>query len=98
LSLHRENPFHRFGRAVAYNVVNIYAIKMAGVFMFSTSTVALYTGLTPRWIAVLGFVLAGILLVGSYYISWSFLVMPVWVFVISVCILFDVFARQNREG
>ena len=64
----------RFGRAVAYNVANIYAIKMAGVFMFSTSMVALYTGLTPRWIAVLGFVLAGILLVGSYYISWSFLV------------------------
>jgi len=88
----------RFGRAVAYNVVNIYAIKMAGVFMFSTSTVALYTGLTPRWIAVLGFVLAGILLVGSYYISWSFLVMPVWVLVISVCILFDVFCAPEAGG
>jgi hypothetical protein len=66
--------------------------------MFSTSTVALYTGLTPRWIAVLGFVLAGILLVGSYYISWSFLVMPVWVLVISVCILFDVFCAPEAGG
>src|SRR6266851_4329475 len=38
----------RFARTVAYNLMNVYAIKMAGVFMISTSTVALYTGIVPR--------------------------------------------------
>ena len=45
-----------FARAVAYNIMNVYAIKMAAVFMISTSTVVIYTGIAPRWIAVLGFV------------------------------------------
>ena len=38
--------------------MNVYAIKMAGVFMISTSTVVIYTKIAPRWIAVLGYVLA----------------------------------------
>jgi hypothetical protein len=76
-------------RALAYNLMNIYAIKIAGVFMISTSTVTIYTGMAPRWIAVLGYVLALILLLGSYYIAWSFVVLPMWVLLISVFILID---------
>ena len=40
-------------RALAYNLVNVYAIKMAGVFMISASTMILYTKIAPRWIAIL---------------------------------------------
>jgi hypothetical protein len=79
----------RFARAVAYIIVNVYAIKMAGVFMISTSTVVIYTGIAPRWIAVLGYVLALLLLIGSYYLSWSFIVLPVWVLLISIYIFID---------
>jgi hypothetical protein len=78
-----------FARALAYNLANVYAIKMAGVFMISLSTVIFRTRIAPRWIAILGFVLALILLVGSYYISWSFIVLPVWVLLLSVHILVD---------
>jgi hypothetical protein len=70
-------------------LVNIYMIKMASVFMITTSTVAIYTGIAPRWFAILGFVLALILLFGSFYISWSFLVFPLWVFLLSASILKD---------
>ena len=80
--------FH-FARDVAYSVVNIYMIKMAGVFMTSTSTVAIYTGFAPRWLAVLGYVLALVLLFGSYHIRWSFIVFPSGVFTISICILLE---------
>jgi hypothetical protein len=76
-------------RAAAYNIVNIYMIKVAGVFMISTSTVAVYTGFAPRWLAMTGYALALVLLLGSYYISWSFVVFPIWVFMISVSILMD---------
>ena len=80
--------FH-FARAAAYSLVNVYMIKMASVFMITTSTVAIYTGIAPRWLAVLGLGLALILLVGSFYMSWSFLVFPFWVFLISASILRD---------
>jgi hypothetical protein len=80
--------FH-FARATAYSLVNIYMIKMAGVFMLTTSTVAIYTEFAPRWLAILGYVLALLLLIGSYYVSWSFIVFPVWVFLISIYILTD---------
>ena len=79
----------RFARAVSYIVVNVYAIKMAAVFMISTSTIVVRTGIAPRWIAFLGFVLAVILLVGSFFISWSIAVFPSWVLLISVYILVD---------
>jgi hypothetical protein len=79
----------RFARAATYIIMNVYAIKMAAVFMFSTSTVVIYTGIAPRWIAYTGYLLALLLLVGSYYISWSFAVLPIWVFLISVYVLAD---------
>ena len=79
----------RFARAASYIIMNVYAIKMAAVFMISTSTVVVRTGIAPRWIALLGFMLALVLLIGSSFISWSFAVLPVWVLLISVHILID---------
>ncbi len=76
-------------RALAYNLTNVYAIKMAGVFMISTSTVTIYTGMAPRWMALLGFALALTLLAASYYLTWSVVVLPLWVLLISVHILVD---------
>ncbi len=80
--------FH-FARAAAYSMMNVYTIKMAGVFMITTSTIAIYTGFTPRWIALLGYALALLVLFGSYYLSWSFIVFPLWVLVMSIYIFFD---------
>ncbi len=86
--------FH-FARATAYSLVNVYMIKMASVFMITTSTVTIYTGIAPRWLAFLGFALALILLFGSFYISWSFLVFPLWVFLLSGSILRDSLRRAS---
>ena len=87
--------FH-FARAAAYIMVNVYMIKMASVFMTTTSTLAIYTGIAPRWLAVLGIVLALILLFGSFYISWSFLVFPLWVFLLSASMLRDSLRRASE--
>jgi hypothetical protein len=85
----------RFARASSYIVANVYAIKMAAVFMISTSTVVIRTGIVPRWIALLGFLLAMILLIGSFYMSWSIAVLPFWVCLISVYILIDNLGRGS---
>jgi hypothetical protein len=91
--LMRSAIFH-YARAAAYIVNNVYATKMAAVFMISTSTVVIYTGIAPRWIAFIGYLLALVLLIGSYYIGWSFAILPVWVFLISVYILMDNLRRH----
>ncbi len=83
-----STTFH-FARAAAYAMMNVYAVKMASVFMITTSTVAIYTEITPRWLAILGYMLSLLLLFGSYYLSWSFVVFPIWVLLISICILID---------
>ena len=84
-------------RTLAYNVANIYMVKMAGVFMISTSTVVVSTDIAPRWVALLGFVLALLLLFGSSYLSWIFVAFPLWVFLISVCFLIDEFRRRPAK-
>ncbi|HEU5276669.1 MAG TPA: hypothetical protein VFU97_23645 [Xanthobacteraceae bacterium] len=89
--------FH-VARAFAYDVANIYALKMAAVFMFSTSTVALSTRLTPRWMAVLGYVLAVILLLGGASVQWSIMLLPTWVLLVSVYILIDNFRRSDMAS
>jgi MFS family permease len=78
-----------FARVVVFEVMNIYAVKMAGVFMFVTSTLALRTGFLARWIACLGFVLALSLVLSSGYIAWILVVFPLWVLLVSLYILVD---------
>ncbi len=78
-----------FARAFTYNVMQIYALKMAAVFMITTSTLALKTNLTARWIAFLGYALAALLLVGSGYLDWVLFIFPAWVLLVSVYILVD---------
>ncbi len=80
--------FH-FARGLAYGMVNIYLVKTATVFMITTSTIALYTRLTPRWLAIGGYAIAIALLIGSYYFDWSLVVFPFWVCLVSVSILLD---------
>jgi hypothetical protein len=80
--------FH-FGRGLAYGMINIYLVKTAAVFMITTSTIAIYTLLTPRWLAIGGYVIAVVLLIGSSYFSWGLLVFPLWVLLVSPTILRD---------
>jgi hypothetical protein len=87
-ALAHSATFH-FGRGLAYGMINIYLVKTASVFMITTSTIALYTRLTPRWLAIGGYVIAIVLLFGSYYLDWSLLVFPFWVFLVSLSILWD---------
>ena len=89
-----SSSFH-FARAVAFVIVNIYMMKIASVFMITTSTVAIYTELAPRWIALLGYGLALIILFGGYYFEWSFIVFPLWVLLISTNILIDDLRRSR---
>ena len=70
------SPAFRVARTLSYSLVNVYMVRMAGVFMISTSTVAMSTRFAPRWLAVLGYLLAVLLLLGSPFLRWSFAPSP----------------------
>lgn len=80
--------FH-FARAAAYSLMTVYTVKMASVFMITTSTIAIFTAFAPRWLAIVGYALSLLLLFGGYYLSWSFVVFPLWVLAMSAFILID---------
>jgi hypothetical protein len=90
-----DSGLYTFGRTVTYEMLTVYTLKMAGVFMISTCTLSLRTGIIPRWMAYLGLVLALFLLLSLGTFSWAPLVFPLWVFLISVHILR---ANLGRSG
>lgn len=67
--------------------MHVYATKMAGVFMISTSTITLRTRIAPRWMALAGYALAVLLLLSFESIVWIVLAFPLWVLLFSLCVL-----------
>jgi hypothetical protein len=91
------SPVFLFARTLSYNLVNVYMVRMAGVFMMSTSTVAMATHFAPRWLAALGYLLAVLLLLGSPFLRWSFALFPLWVLLLSVHILASRLGRHMES-
>jgi len=84
-----------FARALMFQVSNVYALRMAGVFMISLGTIWLRTGLLPRWLALVTYLLALVLLVVINLNLWITLVFPIWVLLISVFKLISDSRRQS---
>ncbi len=89
-----DSGTYAFGRATAYQLANVYGLRMAGVFMLSTCTLAIRIGIFPRWMAFLGYVLALFLLLSIGRFGWAPLVFPLWALMISMYILFANFRHQ----
>jgi hypothetical protein len=66
---------------------NVFGIKMAGVFTFSTSMVIFRTGILPRWVAFLGFSCGVVLLLAVTSWPWITLLFPFWILVVSLRVL-----------
>jgi hypothetical protein len=75
------------GRRAVYELMSVYAMRMAAVFTLATSTILLRTGLAPRWLVTAGYAIAVTLLVTVGLFAWIELLFPAWVLVLSVYIL-----------
>ena len=84
-----------FGQAVMLQISNVYALRMAGVFMISLGTIWLRTGLMPRWLAAITYMLALTLLLIINLSLWVTLVFPAWVLVVDVYIMMKNRQRSN---
>jgi hypothetical protein len=91
-----DSGLYTFARTLAYQLVNVYALRMAGVFMISTCTLDIRIGMFPRWMAFLGYALALFLLLSLGRFGWAPLVFPLWTLVVSVYVLLANF--RSRPG
>ena len=86
------------GRRVTFALLNVYAIRMGGVFVLSTTTIGKRTGILPRWLVAAGIAAGLILLVGSGLSTWVNLVMPLWALILSIYILLKSEEVERRTG
>ncbi|MFE5814351.1 hypothetical protein ACFQ6S_13245 [Streptomyces sp. NPDC056479] len=76
-----------FGRDFAYALLTTYAMRMAAVFIITTSTIGRRLGALPRPLVVLGYLAGLTLLVVGADVPWSELVFPAWALLLSLHIL-----------
>ena len=69
-------------------LLNVFATRRSGVFIISTCTIALRTGVFPRWLAFCGYACAvALLLIISNWL-WIEMLFPAWTLLVSADILF----------
>ena len=76
-----------FGFALMNEIIGNYALRMAGIYMTAINSLWSKTGLVPRWLTIITYLLAfGFLLAAEKFREARF-IFPIWVFVVSVYIL-----------
>jgi hypothetical protein len=83
----RTGEVAAFGQVLLLTLSKTYALRMGAVFMMSLATIWLKTGLMPKWLVVVTYLVAiGLLLAGDLTI-WLTLAFPIWVLVVSLLLL-----------
>jgi hypothetical protein len=76
-----------FGKTVVVSAGKTYGIRMAAVFMISLATIWHKTGLMPRWLVGVTYLVAVALLIASDVSMWLTMAFPAWVLIVSVLFL-----------
>ena len=95
---HIDSETYYFGRRMTDVLLNLFAMKMAGVFMFSTCTIGLRTAIFPRWVAFVGYGCALILVLVISNWKWITLIFPAWMLLVSTRILLADFLEPTRPA
>ncbi|WP_158863485.1 hypothetical protein [Leifsonia sp. AG29] len=85
-------------REVILQISNVYALRMAAVFMLSLGTLWLRTGALPRWVTLITYAVALVLLFVTSYSEWVALLFPAWALAISVLLLVRSYRRRKATG
>jgi hypothetical protein len=93
-----DSEVYYFGRHITDALLNLFAMKMAGVFMFSTCTIGLRTAIFSRWVAIVGYACALLLLLVIANWRWITLVFPIWMLLVSIEVLLAEFGLRSAGG
>ncbi len=83
-----------FGQALLLALSKTYALRMGAVFMISLATIWLKTGLMPKWLVGVTYLVAVGLIVSADVSMWLTMAFPIWVLVVSVLLLMP--GRRHR--
>lgn len=83
-----------FGQMLVLKLSKTYALRMASVFMMSLATIWLRTGLMPKWLVAVSYLMALVLMVAADTTMWLSLSFPLWVLIVSLLLL----ARDERAA
>jgi hypothetical protein len=83
-----DSSTYTYARQMIAQIFSVYALRMAAIFQISQATLWLRTGVMPRWMALLTYPVALVLLFTFTQAQWVILVFPGWVLLVSVYILF----------
>ncbi|MGW1411778.1 hypothetical protein [Streptomyces sp. NPDC002403] len=91
-------PLWLFGGHFTYGLLTTYSMRMAAVFVFSTSAIGHRLGVLPRPLTVLGALVGLTLLLASGSVAWSELAFPLWALAVGVHILVRATANPSNSG
>ena len=92
-----DDDVYVFGFALMNRIIGDYTLRMAGVYMTAIGTLWTRSGIMPRWLTVITYVLAlGFLLAAGWAREARF-IFPAWVFVVSVYILIMNYRRTHDQ-
>jgi len=77
----------QFAQALSYAFLYVYAARAAGVFVIVTSTIVMRTESAPKWMAVVGYAVALLLLLSIRSFQLVIMLFPAWVALLSIYIL-----------
>ena len=74
-----EYGFYEFGRRLMATIFSVFAMGMAGVYVFSTGSIWFRTGAVSRWLAIVTWGVAVLLWISAGLTWWVQLIFPAWV-------------------
>ncbi|NIM95317.1 MAG: hypothetical protein GTO18_16600 [Anaerolineales bacterium] len=86
-----------FARTLMNVMGGVVALRMAGVFMFSSGTIWIRTDVMPRWLTWLTYLVALGLLIGAGTHRILRIAFPIWVLIVSIFILWGSLRREREE-
>lgn len=81
------NEMRAYGWALAASLLGQFGTRMAAVFIASVATVGSRTHALPRWLAVIGYLVALILLLTPPVTNLAQFLFPAWVLILSIYLL-----------
>jgi hypothetical protein len=94
-----DDDVYIFGFALMNRIVGDYTLRMAGVYMMAIGTLWTRSGIMPRWLTIITYVLALGYLLAAGWAKEARFIFPVWVLVVSVYILVLNYHRtHDQEG
>ena len=93
-----DNDIFIFGFTLMNQIIGNYALRIAGIYMFSIGTIWTKSRAMPRWLSILTFVVAAGFLFFANSVREARFIFPGWVLIVSVYILILNYRSERDAG